>query len=113
MAREYSRNGTDIRMGLTCRALAVSLALFADAARAQTLANGHLRVEFGPRGITAITDLADARTHRFRGDNFAVTINAQPYESRTLAPHRPLARLATASCIATAPAPSPSTSRMS
>jgi len=81
----YSRNGTDIRMGLTCRALAVSLALFAGAARAQTLANGQLRVEFGARGITAITDRAGGQTHRLNADDFTVTIDKRSYESTALA----------------------------
>jgi hypothetical protein len=69
------------------RALALFLALPAGVARAQTLANGTLRAEFGPRGVTAITDLTDAppRTHRFRADDFAITIGEQAYESRTLA----------------------------
>jgi hypothetical protein len=59
--------------------------LCANVAGAQTLANGLIRAEFGPRGLTAITDLVNARTHRLRGDDFALTIDQQPYESRTLA----------------------------
>src|ERR1019366_7012739 len=55
-------------------------------AAGQTLDNGRLRVEYGPRGITAITDLADApsRTHRLRADDFAITIGDHTYESETL-----------------------------
>jgi hypothetical protein len=69
------------------------LLLCARVAAAQTLANGHLRVEFGSRGITGITDLADGRTHRLRGDDFAITIDARPYGSATLAaPTRTLRR---------------------
>jgi hypothetical protein len=63
----------------------------APAAEAQGLANSRLRARFGPRGLVAITDRSDARTYRFISDEFAVTIDARVYESRTLG--TPTARL--------------------
>ncbi|MEO8624653.1 MAG: hypothetical protein ABI625_26460, partial [bacterium] len=74
-----------MRLRLTCTALALVLTMFGGVARAQTLANNQLRVEFGPRGITAITDRAGARTHRFHADEFTVTIDKHSYESAALA----------------------------
>jgi hypothetical protein len=73
-----------LRPGIITAALFVVLS--AAEAGGQTLDNGRLRVEYGPRGITAITDLADApwRTHRLRADDFAITIGDQSYESETL-----------------------------
>jgi hypothetical protein len=70
---------------VTLRALALSLTLCANIAGAQTLTNGALRVEFGARGITSITDVADARMHQLRSDDFALTIGDQSYESAPLA----------------------------
>ncbi len=67
----------------TFRALTLSLALPGITA-AQTLSNRHLRAEFGPRGLTAIIDLADSRTHSVDGDDFAVTLGQQTYESGSL-----------------------------
>ena len=86
-ASEASRAGT--RTSGCCTSLAVSLVLCADVISAQTLANGLVRAEFGPRGVTSIADVADSRTHQFRGDDFAVTIDHRAYESATLgAPER-------------------------
>ncbi|HEV8598999.1 MAG TPA: hypothetical protein VGQ69_06535 [Gemmatimonadales bacterium] len=69
----------------TLQALALSLSLLPAVTAAQTLSNAHLRAEFGPRGLIALTDLADTRIHRFRRDDFALTLGEQPYESTTLA----------------------------
>src|ERR1019366_8118590 len=73
-----------LRPGIITAALFAALS--ADVAAGQTLDNGRLRVEYGPRGITAITDLADApsRTHRLRADDFAITIGDRSYESEAL-----------------------------
>ncbi|HEX7024215.1 MAG TPA: hypothetical protein VF187_05310, partial [Gemmatimonadales bacterium] len=70
----------------TWRALTLALVLCPAIAAAQSLANAHLRADFGPRGMTAITGRGDARTHRLRGDEFAITLGARRYESESLAP---------------------------
>ncbi|MDZ7632176.1 MAG: hypothetical protein U5K74_12740 [Gemmatimonadaceae bacterium] len=51
---------------------------------AQTLRNGHLRAQFGARGLVALTSLADSRTIRLRRDDVAITLGAQAIDSRTL-----------------------------
>ena len=60
------------------------LVLCAEITGAQTLANESLRVQFGPRGMTAITDLVHPRTHALGRDDFAVTIGEQSYASGML-----------------------------
>ena len=64
--------------------LALALLLKASLVGAQTLTNGQLRAEFGPRGLTSIRDLASARTHRFRADEFAITLGGQVFGSAGL-----------------------------
>lgn len=54
-------------------------------ARAQLLQNSHLRANFGPRGLVALTDIADAHTDRLQRDDIAITIGDQVIDSRMLA----------------------------
>ena len=72
-------------MHCTRTSLAFALVLLAAPAGAQNLANGLVRATFGPRGLASVTDLADARTHTLRSDDFAVTLGTQPYEGAALA----------------------------
>ncbi len=51
---------------------------------AQVLANAHLRVEFGARGIANIKDVATARSNAFRDEGFAITIDDHAYSSAAL-----------------------------
>jgi hypothetical protein len=75
------------RAATSLAALALLVVLAADIAAGQTLTNGRLRAEFGPRGLTAITDMGDAppRTYRLLRDHFAITIGDQVFESGALA----------------------------
>ncbi|MEQ1692262.1 MAG: hypothetical protein ABMA00_13310 [Gemmatimonas sp.] len=61
-----------------------ALTLSASIVGAQTLTNGQLRAEFGPRGLTSLNDLTSRRTHRLRGDEFALTLGDQTYASASL-----------------------------
>ncbi len=46
------------------------------------LANGQLRAEFGPRGLTSIT--AGGHTYRFSTDEFSLSIDGRAFESQAL-----------------------------
>ncbi len=62
----------------------VALVIAADSVAAQTLSNALLRAEFGPRGLTAVSDVSSARTHRLHADDFAVTLGARSYAGTSL-----------------------------
>jgi len=64
--------------------LLLAAILHGAALQAQSLTNASLRADFGPRGLTALTDLADRRMYRFQSDDFAVTIDDQTFESADL-----------------------------
>ncbi|MBL0171742.1 MAG: hypothetical protein IPP90_13655 [Gemmatimonadaceae bacterium] len=64
--------------------LTFALLVGSGVADAQTLTNSHLRAEFGPRGLTALRDLTTSRTHRFRADEFAITLGSQVFLSAAL-----------------------------
>ena len=68
---------------LTCAALMLALT---GSASAQSLSSAKLRADFGPRGLTSLTDLANRRTWRITNDGFAVTIGDRTFESATLGP---------------------------
>lgn len=71
-------------MFLRLRALALCLTLVTGTARAQTLANPHLRARFGPRGLVALTDLATNTTDTWRADHASITIGGQALDTRAL-----------------------------
>lgn len=81
-------------MALRYQAFAVIALLgAAHTAGAQTLANEHLRVTFGPRGISTITDRATARIDSLRRDDAVITIGADTFDTRLLpAPSKDVAR---------------------
>ncbi len=64
---------------------AVACLLVAQAVGAQSLRNAAIRADFGPRGLTAVTDIAGARTDTLRRDDFAITIGGVTMDSRALA----------------------------
>jgi len=73
--------------------LVAGLLAVTSAAGAQTLTNGRVRAEFGPTGLTAMTDVVTRRTWRFTSDNFSITLGDREFDSRTLgAPARQSAR---------------------
>lgn len=51
---------------------------------AQSLLNTFVRADFGPRGLTAVTDLANGRARRFTVDDFVVTVGDQTIDAATL-----------------------------
>ena len=71
-----------------CRFVAISLvalyAMFARRSEAQTLSNAHLRVTFGARGISTLTDLASGTTDRLLSDDAAITIGDEKLDTRRL-----------------------------
>jgi len=56
-------------------ALGIALAAAARGTPAQTLANAHVRAEFGKHGLRALTDLADGHRYGLEADGFSVTVN--------------------------------------
>ncbi|MBC7842921.1 MAG: hypothetical protein H7099_11435 [Gemmatimonadaceae bacterium] len=64
--------------------LALTASVLCATANAQTLSNAHLRVTFGARGISAVTDLASASTDRFISDEAAIAIGADAIDTRML-----------------------------
>lgn len=72
-----------LRLGAATVLLVATLPA-AEGVAAQTLANARLRAQLGPRGLTAITDLASSATYRLRADDFAVTLDARSWQSRAL-----------------------------
>ena len=48
------------------------------------LANARLRAEFGPRGLVALTDVAQHAVYRLARDEFLITIGGVRYDSRSL-----------------------------
>lgn len=65
--------------------LAFSLGSAAAVAQAPvSLENAALRAELGARGLISLTDRARGDTHRFRTDEFSVTLDGERYESGTL-----------------------------
>jgi hypothetical protein len=48
------------------------------------LENAQVRVEFGPRGMSALTDVARGRTFRVAADDFAIGIDGRTYQSADL-----------------------------
>lgn len=54
----------------------------AQRAGGDVLTNRHLRVEFGPRGLTAI--VAGGHTYRFPSDDFTLAVSGQSFDSRAL-----------------------------
>lgn len=83
-------------MGAAGRVLgagAVLLVLGAQVAAAQVLRNTQLRAQFGSRGLTSLTSVADGRTIRLRSDDVAITLATQLIDSRSLpAPSRRVAQ---------------------
>ncbi len=73
------------RSVLIARAIALALAATAQGAQAQTLSNASLRVTFGPRGITTLTDRVTARTDRLLSDDAVMTIGPDTIDTRALA----------------------------
>jgi hypothetical protein len=62
----------------------IILLTIASSASAQSLANRHVRADFGARGMTALTDAATRRSWRLESDAFAISINGRAFESTTL-----------------------------
>jgi hypothetical protein len=74
-----------VRSTRTSLLLALALVTCARHADAQVLANGRLRVTFGPRGIATVTDRATARTDRLVADDASIGIGAETFDTHTLA----------------------------
>ncbi len=66
-------------------AVAVFVSVLPAASSGQSLVNQFVRAEFGPRGLTTITDRADGHAYRFTGEGFAVTIDDRTIDGSSLA----------------------------
>ncbi|MGE5360069.1 MAG: hypothetical protein ACM3NQ_13710, partial [Bacteroidales bacterium] len=56
------------------------------AAAPTMLTNGRIRAEFGDRGLLSLTDIASQASYRIDGDDFALAIGGETFDSRSLAP---------------------------
>ena len=72
------------RRSLIVLQLVIPGMLFTRALEAQALRNSNLRVTFGARGITSITDLASERTDRLHSDDAAIVIGADTIDTGAL-----------------------------
>lgn len=78
----YGRTGAH---GATMRRIAFLLGIaWATSLQAQSLVNGRVRADFGPRGLTTLTDVVARRSWRIAGDAFSVTIDGRTLESTAL-----------------------------
>ena len=73
-----------VKIGLF--ATAVSIVLGAATANAQVFANEFMRATFSDRGLSRITDVASASSHRLLVDDFSVTLDTLTYSGSSLAP---------------------------
>ncbi len=73
------------RIRISTRVRFVAAFLFGTPLHPQSLTNGILRADFGPRGLIALTD-SDGYRYRFQQDGFSITIGDQTIDSRALAP---------------------------
>ena len=64
--------------------LVVALSAVPQRADAQVLSNAFLRVTFGARGISSLTDLASAQTDRLVSDDAAIVIGTETLDTRRL-----------------------------
>ena len=81
-----TRGVVPIHRSFACFALLLTICAQPTCAQTLTdpLTNPHLRATFGPRGITAITDLTSRHTDHLRTDDFAITLSGTVIDSRTL-----------------------------
>src|SRR3989454_2776149 len=59
------------------------------------LANARVRAEFGPRGLVALTDVAQHAVYRLIRDGFSLSIGGTRYHNQGLPPPTPTASRAT------------------
>jgi hypothetical protein len=62
------------------------VAVLAIAARADSLQNGFIQADFGPRGLTNVTDLTASKPVQFNQDEFYVSVGSDTFLSSSFTP---------------------------